>query len=119
MAVTLLLLSLVGWADEPIDWNDDELKWFSHEEGLALMKQTGQKGLLIIYADWCSTCKAYSNLFQQQKVVEALEGLVLMRANRDTAPEISQRFDFDGEYIPRTMALQQGGQVITDLYPEK
>ena len=99
-----------------IDWNDTQLQWLSYQEGIVKLKQTGQRGILIVYADWCGTCKAYSTLFKDPKVVSALRGLVLMRANRDTDGVTSKKFGNDGEYVPRTLALSSNGDILTQAY---
>lgn len=99
-----------------IDWNDKQLQWLSYQEGVVKLKKTGQRGVLIVYADWCGTCKAYSKLFKEPQVVSALRGLVLMRANADMDAATSKKFGKDGEYVPRTLALSSNGNVLTQAY---
>lgn len=103
---------------EPINWNDEKLNWHNYEEGMKKIQATGSPGLFIIYADWCTTCKAYSELFADEQVVNNLEGLVLIRENRDLNLKISQQYDYDGEYIPRTFALDNKGQVMQNFYSD-
>lgn len=99
-----------------IDWNDKQLQWLSYQEGMVKLKQTRQRGILIVYADWCGTCKNYSTLFKDPQVVSALRGLVLMRANRDTEAATSKKFGNDGEYVPRTLALSSNGDILAEAY---
>lgn len=118
-----LLAMLTGTANaaEPvkIDWNDKELHWLSYEQGMAKLKQTGQRGILIVYADWCSTCKAYSRIFRKPEVVSALAGLVLMRVDTDREPKTSKKYGDDGQYVPRTFALSPNGKILKQAYLRK
>lgn len=111
----LILLTSFAYSDD-IDWNNSELEWHSYEQGMKKIKEGQSKGLLIFYADWCSTCKLYSKLFKKRKVVKSLKNLVLIRVNREENPELSEKYDFDGVYIPRTFALNSQGDVVGGLY---
>lgn len=104
--------------NSPPDWNDERLNWFSYESGMAEIKSSGKNGIVILYADWCPTCKEYSGLFRESEVVEVLEDLVLIRVNIDLEPETSTIFDLDGEYVPRTFALDSSGKIIKNLNSE-
>lgn len=88
----------------------------SYEQGMPMLKDGGQRGILIVYADWCGTCKAYSKFFKDPEVVKALRGLVLMRADQDTEPALSKKFGSDGDYVPRTLALDANGAILTGAY---
>ncbi|MFX6011051.1 thioredoxin family protein, partial [Acinetobacter baumannii] len=78
---------------QKIDWNDKKLHWMSYETGMARLKASGKPGILIIYADWCPTCKTYSKLFNNPDVVKALQGLVLIRANEDEERAVSRKYN--------------------------
>ena len=104
--------------DSPPDWNDEVLRWSSYESGVKELKNSGKNGIVILYADWCPTCKEYSGLFRNSDVIEALEGLVLIRIDVDREPEISAVFNLDGEYVPRTYALDSSGEIIKSLNSE-
>ena len=74
-----------------LDWNDKELTWHSYEKGMAKIKESKKPGLLIFYADWCSTCKEYSGLFANKKVIKSLQNLVLIRVDSDAEEEIEKK----------------------------
>jgi len=95
--------------------NGNELSWHGYEDGLNQLKATGSNGLMIIYADWCPTCREYSTLFNNHRVAQALQGVPLIRLNADEEPDICARFDLDGSYVPRTFALDSTGRVIQEL----
>ncbi len=102
-----------------IDWNDDELTWYGYEEGMRKIQDSGNPGLFIIYADWCSVCKGYAKMFKHKEVVKNLDGIVLIRVNREHNLKISNKYDFDGVYIPRTFALNNKGEVMRKFYSEE
>lgn len=107
----------VAAAAPKLDWNDQALDWHDYEAGLVELQRSGANGLLIFYADWCPTCKAYSKLFSRGDVVESLAGLVLIRVDVDEHPALSAEYDLDGEYVPRTFALDSAGRIVRSLYP--
>lgn len=121
LCFTIILIFLCFSAvsqNQKIDWNSAELDWLDYDSGMAEIKKTGKPGLFIIYADWCSTCKSYSKLFSNAKVVKGLSDIVLIRINRDENLELSKQFSFDGEYVPRTFALNNKGLVMKNFYDE-
>jgi len=115
----LLATSLSAAASSKIDWNDKQLRWMSYEQGMSKLKGSDKRGILIIYADWCGTCKAYSKFFRDPEVVNALEGFVLMRANVDADPALSRKYGEDGEYVPRTFALNSSGGILKGAYEKQ
>ncbi len=120
--VTIIFLILsynVNSKPPKLDWNHAELEWLDYEQGIAEIKKTGKPGLFIIYADWCPTCKKYSKLFTKENVVDGLSDIVLIRVNKDEEPELSRTFSFDGEYVPRTFALNNKGEIIKKFYNDK
>lgn len=117
--LAFLTTSLYAAPPTKIDWNDKALHWVSYEQGMATLKDTEKRGILIVYADWCGTCKAYSTFFKNQEVVRALDGLVLMRANADTEPGVSEKYGHDGDYVPRTFALNANGDIIKGAYDKQ
>lgn len=121
LTVILLSVTYLVPAQEQvsIDWNDDELNWLDYDTGLKTLKDGKNVGLLILYADWCPTCKAYSRLFTQAAVVKSLQGITLIRANIDKEPLINAKYDKDGTYIPRTFAIDSLGNLVKPLHPDR
>jgi len=117
----LLATSLNAAPPAKIYWNEKELHWLSYEQGMSKLKNSDKRGILIIYADCCGTCKAYSTFFKEPEVVKALDGLVLMRANIDAEPAVSKKYGEDGDYVPRTFAVNAKGDIIKGAYsrPDK
>ncbi len=114
--ISVVKYASAGSAQKRIDWNDDKLEWFSYEEGIRKIKETGKPGLLVIYADWCPACQRHSRHFFHKEIVSMLQGVILIRVNKDKGKKISKLYDFDGEYIPRVFALDRSSKVIHELY---
>jgi hypothetical protein len=116
-AFLVLIVNIVSCSkeDQTLDWNDSELTWLNYSDGLKELAASGKSCIFIVYADWCPTCKKYSTLFKNPAVVTALEGVILVRSNKDKEPGISKLYDIDGEYVPRTFALDKIGKIIEDL----
>lgn len=119
LALILLAMPFSAIAEKKLDWNDAELTWFDYTSGVQEIQRQKAKGLVVLYADWCPTCKKYSKLFKNKKVVKALDGLVLIRANVDTADEVAELIHYDGGYVPKTIALSSNGEVSKSIYPKK
>jgi len=86
---------------------------------MAEAERTGKGVVLIFYAEWCPTCHAYKNIFKQPKVVELTRTLVMIRVDIDQQPALSEQYDFDGDYVPRTFALTATGEVRHNIYAKK
>ncbi len=115
--VLLSMYSMLGHAE--IDWNAEKIQWLHYEEGLQTLNKTKEVGLIVLYADWCSTCKAYANLFKMQKVVAALDGVTIIKANAEKEEGVTHLKEYDQKYIPKTIIIDGSGDVVTQAYGEK
>lgn len=102
-----------------IDWNGKQIKWQSYSQGMAKAKSANRPVIMVLYTDWCPTCKNYSAVFKDSKVVKESAQFVMIKVNTSQNPQISSQYSFDGEYIPRTIALSPSGEVLHQLYPDK
>lgn len=112
------MLSLAS-AAEPPDWNDSEIQWMGYEQGISAAKQSGKPIMMIFYADWCPTCHAYKNIFNKPAVISLAKKLVMIKVNVDQSPQLSQRYAYDGGYVPRSFVMDSTGVVLEALYPKK
>jgi thiol-disulfide isomerase/thioredoxin len=121
LTVSLFLLVSFNSHSEAhkIDWNDSALNWQSYEQGMKLLDNPGSVGILIFYGDWCLTCMSYSKLFADKAVVASLKDIVLIRVNVDAQSDISDKYDFDGDYVPRTFALGSKGKILKPFHPDR
>ncbi len=119
LLVLLLASGTVLAKKSKIDWNGQNIEWYTHDEGIELAEEEQKPAIVIIYADWCPTCKSYAEIFARDDIVEASSDFVMIRANQDDYPEVSAAYGFDGEYIPRTIVVSSEGEVMHDLYAQK
>jgi thiol:disulfide interchange protein len=90
-----------------IDWHDT-LDWHSYQQGVALAKQTHKPILLMVYADWCSKCRALVPVFERADVRELVSKMVAVRQDQDEpAPWLSEIAS--GNYVPRILFLSSDG----------
>lgn len=99
------------------DWNDEAIEWRDYTEGRKLAHASGLPALVVFYADWCPTCQAYHQIFEDPSVVAASEAFVMIRVNADDAPVLNRLFSYDGLYLPRIFLLNAQGEVLHELYP--
>jgi thiol-disulfide isomerase/thioredoxin len=102
----------------PADWNAGDVEWVPYAEGMAAGKAQQRPIVLVFYTDWCPHCHEYSRLFHDPELVELSRQFVMIRVERDGHRDISETYDLDGEYIPRTFFLTPTGVVLTDLASE-
>lgn len=105
-------------APEKINWNTNTMNWLPHDAGLQAMQRENKPALVILYADWCPTCKSYANLFGEKAVVEQLDDFVLIAIDIEQEPVLSEAYDFDGQYVPRTVVIGGDQKVMHELYPK-
>lgn len=94
-----------------IDWNDNGIKWLGHEEGVKQSARQSKPMILIFYADWCPTCHAYKTVFYNPAIVEAANNFIMVRVNVDENKNLNSVYNLDGEYVPRTFALDSDGEL--------
>ncbi len=97
------------------NWNDDNIKWLSYEDGLKAAKEQGKPICLIFYTSWCPHCANYSKVFSDAKLVEKSKSFVMIHLDADKNKDVSGKFKPDGEYIPRTFFLSSDGVLDESL----
>ena len=93
------------------DWNADEIPWRGFEDGMRRMAETGKRGVLVLQADWCLVCRSYQKLFAEKSVTKHADDFVFMIVDIENDPELQQRYNVDGDYIPRTFLLETDGSL--------
>ena len=119
LTFSLLLLNFGGLALAGHDWNENEIKWHSYEQGIKEMQRTGKMGMMVIYTDWCGTCKQYSRLFKKDEVVSATKDVVMILVNQENNPKVARKYAPDGRYIPRTFVLKTNGEIAMEMHGKK
>ena len=101
------------------DWNDQGIKWYGYEDGLAAAKQAKKPICLIFYTTWCPHCANYSKVFSDPAVVSKAKSFVMIRLDKDKNAEVSKKYSPDGEYIPRTYFLSADGKLDDSLSEQR
>src|SRR5260221_2624707 len=109
LAVVTILAIRAATRAIAADWNDDAIRWRPYEEALTEAKQARKPICLVLYTTWCPHCRNYSRVFHARQVVDASRQFVMVRLNADFESGLSQKFAFDGTYIPRTYFLSPDG----------
>ncbi|MCB9522679.1 MAG: thioredoxin family protein [Myxococcales bacterium] len=91
------------------------IPWKAYDEGLAEAKASGKAVCLVLYADWCPRCRELAPVFAQDDVVQASEGLVMVRADSDDKQPWMDRYAHLGSYVPRVFFLDPNGTVMSDV----
>jgi thiol:disulfide interchange protein len=97
-------------------WNDDAIAWATYEQGMSRAAAERRPIVLVFYTDWCPHCHNFSRVFHTPEVVALARSFVMIRVERDGNRELSEMYDLDGEYIPRTFFLTSAGEVRTELH---
>lgn len=100
----------------PADWNHQDIEWRPYALGLRDARRAHKPIVLVFYTDWCPHCHNYSRVFHDPGLVEASRGFVMIRVERDSNRELSQAYDVDGDYIPRTFFLTPNGELMAQLH---
>jgi protein-disulfide reductase (glutathione) len=91
-----------------IEWQGS-VDWHSYQQGVELAKQSHKPILLMVYADWCSKCRALVPVFERSDVRELTAKMVAVRHNHDDpAPWLSE-IGAEGKYVPRIIFLNSDG----------
>ena len=98
------------------DWNEGQISWKGHDDGLAAAKKEKKPVCLVLYTEWCPHCSNYSKVFHDPKVVDKSKQFVMVRLDKDKNAELSKRYSPDGEYIPRTYFLSSDGTLDPSIH---
>ena len=99
----------------PTDWNASAIRWRDYDAGMAEARASGKPVVLILYTDWCPHCHNYSRVFYADELEKLASAFVMIRVERDGHPDISARYDLDGDYVPRTFFLAPSGVLQVEL----
>ena len=105
------LLLVAGPAQADPDWNDNNIRWHSYNDGLKAAMAENKPICLVFYANWCPHCVKFSTIFHEAKMISETKKFVMIRIDNDTNGEISAKYVPDGKYIPRVFFLSSAGQL--------
>lgn len=97
-------------------WNNTNITWFDHANGLAEAGRTGKPILLVAHTTWCPHCERYKKLFFEPRVVELSKHFVMVMLDRDVEKELNAKIGPNGQFfVPRTVFLKADGQVRHEI----
>ena len=99
-------------------WNTSQIEWYNYQTGLEHAKATNKPICLVISAVWCPHCKNYSRVFENNDIVEAAKGFVMIRIDADKESDIARKYAKDGGYVPRTYFLNPDGTADLSIRAE-
>ncbi|HEY6077565.1 MAG TPA: thioredoxin family protein [Polyangiaceae bacterium] len=92
-------------------WNYPAVSWRSADYALTKMRVERRPGLVVVMADWCSSCERYRALFQDPEIVELSKSFEMILIESDTSPQRAAAWQVDGAYVPRTFVATPDGEV--------
>lgn len=93
------------------EWNYPTIPWRSYEEGLEQAAREAKPAVMVLQASWCLMCRDYQELFEAPEVERFAGDYVFILADIDDRPDLQQRYNVDGDYIPRTFVLEPTGDL--------
>ncbi len=110
----VILLCLVLACSESVSTNEN-VKWYSYDEGTRAGKKEGKKIFLSFYADWCTFCaKMEKETFKEPAVIKFLnQYFISIRVNTEKEGEIARKHFVRG--LPMTWFLEPDGEKISSL----
>lgn len=97
---------------DAIGW-PSSVAWQDYASGLAAARRDAKPVLILVYADWCSKCRALAPVFERPEIVQAASKLVMVRQNQDEPAEwLRQYADGQGNYVPRIFFLDAQGRPL-------
>lgn len=99
----------IKWPEGGVQWVED---WATAR---AKSAETGKPICLVVYADWCPRCKELVPMFTEADLVEASQGLIMVRQDNDARPDWLQAYADQGSYVPRIFFFGADGNLRTDV----
>jgi len=91
------------------------IKWYPHEEGLALGKKQGKKVFLFFWAEWCMYCKKMEGeTFSKSPVAAYLnDHYISIKVDFDRERKTASEYFISG--VPTSWFLAENGEKISNL----
>ncbi len=138
LTIFAALLSTGGFSAAADGLGDEKnsVKWYSYESGMEKLRESGKKGFIHFYTDWCSYCRLMDEkTFSDKNVADYMNGnFISMRVNAEKEQKVARsykanRFPFNWfiddqtdpigsqpGYIPPEQMIQMLKYVRTESY---
>lgn len=93
---------------------ENDIKWYSHDEGLVLGKIENKKLFVHFWAEWCTYCKKMEkNTFQDAAVIAYLNAnFIPVKVNTSSERELAAQYNI--RPIPDNWFLAPNGERISN-----
>ena len=96
-------------------WNRAQIDWISYDAAIARARTEHKPIVLVMHADWCPHCHNYAHVFEDPRIVEQSRHMLMVLLDVDESPQVANRFQIDGGYVPRTYFVGADGNAMADI----
>ena len=93
-------------------WNRAQIEWVTHAEALRRAEAQDRPICVVMHADWCGHCHNYMHVFEDPRIVERAQRMVMVLLDVDAEPEVASLYAGDGGYVPRTYFVAPTGSIM-------
>lgn len=88
------------------------IKWYKHQEGMALAKREGKKVYINFHADWCFYCtKMEKETFKKSSVIAYLnDNFISISVDTDRERKVTERYNVRG--LPDSWFFDENGKKL-------
>lgn len=118
IATAAVALPFGANAKDPIAWPSG-LDWMSWSDAADQASKSGKIRMLVVYADWCGVCRKVAPWFGDKDLQAAAAPLLVVRQNKDEAPEWMEKYAATGNSVPRVLFIKPDGSLDTSITSDR
>eukprot|EP00794_Sanderia_malayensis_P005502 gene5502-6187_t len=95
----------------------DNIPWAPYSSGLETAKQDNKPVFLLIHRSTCPACTAvHRMLVRDSEFMEKIKDFVMVQIEDDVDSDIADKYDVDGQYVPRIYFVDQEGEMMKKIW---
>ena len=108
----LVVMTLLSAYPADVVRSDDQINWYSYEDGMAEARKSGKSIVFYFHADWCTYCvRMQKETFSHASVIEFMNNKVIpVKVDADRERQVARSFRVRG--LPATVLLTRKGEQI-------
>ena len=108
----LVFMTLLSAYPTDVVRSDDQINWYSYEDGMAEARKSGKSIVFYFHADWCTYCvRMQKETFSHASVIEFMNSKVIpVKVDADRERQVARSFRVRG--LPATVLLTRKGEQI-------